>query len=115
MFVRERLQAALGGGHICATDLADFLVSQGVPFRDAHHLVGSLVRQAEEHGCQLRELPLEVLAKAHPTLITPGALSALDPQMSVENRKIFGGPARSRVLEAIADAEKRWLAGDGNR
>ena len=112
-FVRERLQAALEGGHICATDLADFLVSRGVPFRDAHHLVGSLVRQAEQHGCQLRELPLDVLEKAHPMLITPGALSALEPQKSVENRKIFGGPARTRVLEAIADAEKRWLAGAG--
>lgn len=107
-FGRERMRAALDGGHICATDLADFLVSQGVPFRDAHRIVGSLVREAEKRDCRLRELPAEVLEAAHPVLSTKGALAALDPAQSVENRSIYGGPARVRVLEAIAEAEVRW-------
>jgi argininosuccinate lyase len=110
-FERHRMRAALEGGHICATDLADFLVSKGVPFREAHHLVGSLVREAEQRNCTLRELPVEVLASAHSALSAPEALNALDPSKSVENRKIFGGPARTRVLEAIAEAELRWRIG----
>jgi argininosuccinate lyase len=76
-------------------------------------LVGALVRESEQHRCELRELPRELLEKAHPSLCTPGALAALDPTKSVENRKLFGGPARARVVDAIAEAEKRWLAVDG--
>ncbi len=107
-FVRDRMRAALEGGHICATDLADFLVSRGLPFRDAHHLVGALVREAEQRGCSLRELPAETLQNVHPLLALPEALSALDPTTSVENRKLFGGPARARVVEAISEGGRRW-------
>src|SRR5690606_29923705 len=50
-FNKTRLEAALGGGHVCATDLADLLVTAtGLPFRQAHHVVGALVRVAEEKG-----------------------------------------------------------------
>src|SRR5690606_5684161 len=59
-FDRERLEAALGGGHVCATDLADLLVTKGVPFRQAHHIVGDLVRVAEQRSVQLGELPVEI-------------------------------------------------------
>ncbi len=107
-FNHERLRAALDTGHLCATDLADFLVTRGVPFREAHHIVGSLVREAEQHQVQLGELPVAVLAAAHPALQGTEHLSALDPAQAVERRSLLGGPAKSQVLAAIADAKARW-------
>jgi argininosuccinate lyase len=107
-FDAGRLAGALEHGHVCATDLADYLVLQGVPFRDAHHVVGSLVRAAEERGAKLGELSTEVLAQAHPSLTAPEARLALDPAAAVERRNLLGGPARARVVEAIADARARW-------
>jgi argininosuccinate lyase len=112
-FCRDKMRSALDGGHICATDLADYLVGQGVPFREAHHLVGALVRRAEQDHCLLRDLPLEVLQNTHPALSSQAALLALDPTQSVENRRLLGGPAKVRVLEAISDARGRWMAENG--
>ena len=107
-FHRERLHATLGEGHACATDLADYLVLAGMPFREAHHVVGGLVREAETRGVGLDELPNDVLAAAHPALDKPEAKTALDPAAAVERRRVIGGPARARVVEAIADARVRW-------
>ena len=109
-FNADVLGAALSRGHLCATDLADFLAQRGVPFREAHHIVGGLVREAEIRGVQLGELPKEVLAGAHPALATPDVASALDPRAAVERRTVVGGPARVRVLEAIAVAERAWAS-----
>ncbi|MBX3126929.1 MAG: argininosuccinate lyase [Polyangiaceae bacterium] len=109
-FDRDRLEGALGGGHVCATDLADYLVLQGLPFRDAHHVVGDLVRQAEQAGVQLGGLSTEALAAAHPSLSAPEVRDALDPRRAVERRLVFGGPARERVAEAIAEARQHWAS-----
>ena len=107
-FHAERLSGALERGHLCATDLADYLVMQGMPFREAHHLVGSLVAEAERTGRNLSELPPDVLVAAHPSLAAKEVASALDPAEAVERRKVVGGPAKVRVLEAIEDARRRW-------
>ncbi len=107
-FHHERLRAALDTGHLCATDLADYLVTRGVPFREAHHIVGGLVREAEQRKVQLGELSESVLSSAHPALQGSGHESALDPAQAVERRALLGGPARSRVLAAIAEAKQRW-------
>lgn len=107
-FDRERLEAALGGGHVCATDLADLLVTKGVPFRQAHHIVGDLVRVAEQRSVQLGELPVEILSAAHPVLVGEEAAAALDPRRAVERRKLIGGPAKQRVVDAIGGARARW-------
>lgn len=107
-FHRERLEAALNGGHLCATDLADFLVERGVPFREAHALVGSLVRKAEQRGVELGELSRETLSGAHPALADQAVLHVLDPRSAVERRALPGGPARKTVQDAIADARTRW-------
>ena len=109
-FGRDRMRLALNGGHVCATDLADYLVMQGVPFRQAHHIVGALVRQAEQKSCTLQELSQDVLVSAHAALAHPDAIAVLDPAKSVERRRLIGGPARPRVLEAIADARRRWTS-----
>jgi argininosuccinate lyase len=105
---RERLRAALDQGHLCATDLADFLVQQGLPFREAHHVVGALVREAEARGVQLGELPPEVLKAAHASLTGDGLRSALDPAAAVERRSLVGGPAKATVTHAIALARRAW-------
>lgn len=103
-FVKERLEGALEQGYVCATDLADYLVLEGVPFREAHHIVGGLVREAESRGVQLDGLDAATLAAAHPSLSKPGAREALDPRAAVERRKLVGGPAKERVLEEIERA-----------
>ena len=107
-FNAAKLRAALDRGHLCATDLADYLVTEGVPFRTAHHVVGGLVAEAEKRGVQLGDLPKNVLVAAHPSLGTIGVLSALDPAAAVERRTVLGGPARVRVIEAISDARARF-------
>jgi argininosuccinate lyase len=107
-FDARRLAAALERGHLCATDLADYLVLAGVPFREAHHLVGGLVREAETRGVELSVLPQEVLAAAHPALGSPEVRKALDPALAVERRRLVGGPARETVSRAIAEARAAW-------
>ena len=109
-FVRQKLEGALDQGYVCATDLADYLVMQGVPFREAHHIVGGLVREAELHGVQLMGLTAAQLSAAHPSLALPEARQALDPHVAVERRKLIGGPAKERVLEEI-DRAQNYLRG----
>jgi argininosuccinate lyase len=107
-FHAGRLEAALAHGHLCATDLADLLVRKGVPFREAHHVVGGLVRLAEERGLELGELPAEVMQAAHHALGGPDTQAALNPRAAIERRDLLGGPARSRVFGAIREARERW-------
>jgi argininosuccinate lyase len=114
-FRADRLEAALTSGHVCATDLADLLVTKGVPFREAHHMVGQLVRVAEERGVQLGELGVADLQPVHPALLSLEASAALDPRQAVERRSLVGGPGRERVLKAIVAARDQWQAlGRGN-
>ena len=107
-FNREKLGAALNEGHLCATDLADFLVQRGVAFREAHHIVGGLVREAEVRNCQLSELPRELLLRAHSSFDGEDVRSALDPIAAVERRSIVGGPAKAQVERAIGAARSLW-------
>jgi argininosuccinate lyase len=110
-FNGARLRGALDIGHLCATDVADQLVTLGVPFRDAHHTVGRLVRRAEELGVQLDKLPRAELAAIHPGM-TPERIDAVfNVEAAVERRSLLGGPARIRVLEAVAEARSRWASG----
>jgi argininosuccinate lyase len=111
-FHPSKLQGALSAGHLCATDLADYLVQQGLAFREAHHLVGSLVREAEARGVQLAQLGSEPLGAVHPALDPAAVRSVLDPAAAVERRAVAGGPARQCVVAAIADARRRWAGAD---
>jgi argininosuccinate lyase len=111
-FNRGKLEGALDGGHLCATDLADFLVTRGVPFRQAHHIVGQAVRSAEARAVQLGGLDEAELGALHPAFREPEVKAALDPAQAVERRKLLGGPARERVLEAIDEARRFWALSD---
>lgn len=95
----DRMAAALGD-ELLATDLADFLVRGGVPFRESHHLVGRVVRRAEELGCALRDLAEDELASIDRRLA--GARDVWSFERSVEQRCVVGGTSRSAVAAQIA-------------
>jgi argininosuccinate lyase len=101
----ERMRAALGD-ELLATDLADALVRRGVPFRQSHHLVGEVVRRAEELGCALRALPPAELQAISPHFGPDGA-AVWDVERSVEQRAVTGGTARGAVLDQIAGLRAR--------
>jgi argininosuccinate lyase len=105
----DNMRKAAGAGYITATDLADWLVSElGMPFRDAHHVVGATVKLAETRGCDLDQLPLADLQKIEPK-ITDAVFKVLTVDASVAARKSFGGTAPERVREAVASAKERFL------
>ena len=105
-FNQERMRAAAQSGFSTATDLADWLVrAAGVPFRDAHHITGRAVKAAEERGCPLADLPLDVLTGID-ARITAEVFSVLSVDASVASRKSFGGTAPDNVRTQIAAARK---------
>ena len=98
----ERMAAAAGVGFATATDLADWLGrSLGIPFRDAHHLTGRLVAEAERRKCGLEDLPLEAMRSVEPR-ITKAVYDVLGVENSVRSRVSFGGTAPERVTEQVA-------------
>jgi argininosuccinate lyase len=97
----ERMRAAIGVGHLVATELADYLVAKQVPFREAHDIAGHLVRVADERRVELAALDLATLRAAHPAFDADVA-DWLDPDRAVDRRDLPGGPARTRVLAEIA-------------
>jgi len=100
--VPERMAAVAGAGFSTATDLADWLVrSLNIPFRDAHHVTGRIVSEAEKRGCSLEELPLEVMQAVEPR-IHKGIYDVLGVENSVRSRTSFGGTAPVRVAEQVA-------------
>lgn len=101
---RESLAAAAGSGFSTATDLADWLVRVlGLPFRDAHHITGSLVALAEQNGCDLPDLTLEQMQSAHGD-ITADVFDVLGVENSVNSRMSYGGTAPAQVRAQVA----RW-------
>jgi len=106
---RERLRMAAEHGFATATDLADWLVRvAGLPFRQAHHATGMIVRRAEALGCGVAELPLGELQAVEPS-ITSAVYDVLDAGRSVASRTSFGGAAPERVRAAAGEARKRFL------
>jgi argininosuccinate lyase len=88
------------GGFALATELADFLATEGIPFREAHHAVGRLVRRCEELGVSLEDVPPDELAAAHPALSeVPEVL--LTPGGSVRNKRSAGSTAPGSVDEQL--------------
>lgn len=108
----EAMRAALAEGFVTATELADYLVTKGVPFREAHEVVGKLVRRCVAEGKRLDELSAVDLS-AHDPRLEADALPWLDPEQAVERRNLIGGPARARVIEALAQARRRLARGAG--
>jgi argininosuccinate lyase len=103
------LRAATAAGYITATDLADWLVRVlGLPFREAHHVTGALVKLAEDRGCNLADLDLAAMQGVHPG-ITEDIFEVLTVDKAVASRRSFGGTAPERVRAAAAAARERFL------
>ena len=94
----DNMRAAALQGFATATDLADYLVKRGVPFRDAHEVVAHAVRDCEQRGCDLADLSLDELKAYHPT-IGDDVHQVLTLEGSVAARKHVGGTAPERVAE----------------
>ncbi len=99
----DRMRDAARDGFATATDLADYLVNRGLPFRDAHEAVALAVRHAEGQGCDLSELPLADLRRFSP-LIGDDVYAVLTLEGSVASRNHAGGTAPAQVRAAIAAA-----------
>ncbi|WP_133489120.1 argininosuccinate lyase [Aliiroseovarius marinus] len=100
----ESLEAAASSGFSTATDLADWCVrALNMPFRDAHHVTGSLVAMAEDRGCDLPDLSLEDMQSVN-AQITEEVFGVLGVHNSVASRTSYGGTAPSEVRKQIA----RW-------
>jgi argininosuccinate lyase len=97
----EAMAAALQQGHATATDLADYLVKKGLPFRDAHEAVARAVRQAEDMNCGLADLPLAELRQFSP-LIGEDVFAVLTVAGSLAARDHIGGTAPAQVRAAIS-------------
>ncbi|MBI3825294.1 MAG: argininosuccinate lyase [Candidatus Rokubacteria bacterium] len=109
-FRTERMREAAGQSFATATDLADYLVRKGLPFRQAHEVVGRAVRHAEERGRGLEELPLEEL-RSFSTLIDADVHAALSVDASLRARAVTGGTAPAAVREALTLARRLVDAG----
>ncbi len=96
-----RMRALANAGYPTATDLADWLVQNlNMPFRDAHHVTGTIVKRAEDLGVDLDHLPLEEMQKIEPA-ITVDVIKVLSVEASVAARMSYGGTAPDRVREQI--------------
>ncbi|MDM7324532.1 MAG: argininosuccinate lyase [Thermus sp.] len=102
---RERMWRAAEEGFSLATELADYLAEKGLPFREAHHVVGRLVRRLVEEGRPLKDLTLEEL-KAHHPLFAEDALPLLRLETAIHRRSSYGGTAPKAVKERILEAKE---------
>ncbi len=107
-FCPERMAAALSRGFLNATELADYLVGKGIPFREAHHVTGRAVALAEDAGKGLEELSLEQLRGISP-VIGQDVFAVLDMANAVARRNTPGGTGPESVAAQIK-AVKAWLA-----
>ncbi len=102
-FNRERLAEAAADELLAATEVADLLVRRGMPFREAHGIVGGLVRQALERGVSLSELTRDELA-AHSDLLDDEFYEVLTVESALESKAAEGGTSSARLAEQIAAA-----------
>ncbi|MGZ5846238.1 MAG: argininosuccinate lyase [Ramlibacter sp.] len=106
---RDAMESAARRGFATATDLADYLVKKGLPFRDAHEIVAHAVKAAQQQGCDLSELPLAALQQFH-AAIGQDVYDVLSLRGSVEARNVVGGTATEQVRRQIA-AHRAALGG----
>ena len=105
-FNRDSMLTDVYDGHICATDLAEYLVIKGIPFRDAHAISGKAVQLAESKDFLLSELSLKELKKLN-ALIEKDVFKYLDPLKSISSKNSIGGTAPSQVSKQITQAKNK--------
>jgi argininosuccinate lyase len=105
-FNTERLRAAASNPLLLATEAADYLVRKGIPFRQAHDIVGKVLREAEKQNVPWISLPLEALKNISPAFETDFAAS-LSLDAALTSKRVPGGTAPESVRSAIADLQDR--------
>jgi argininosuccinate lyase len=108
-FNTQRMAVAVGEGFIMATDLADYLVTRGLPFRQAHHVVGRIVQQGLTEGKPLARWTLEAF-RAFSDLFDADLFERLSPAGSCAQRSGIGGTAIASIQQAIRKIKKQWKA-----
>ncbi|MDO5107805.1 MAG: argininosuccinate lyase [Coriobacteriaceae bacterium] len=102
---RTRMAAAAGEGFTAATDIADYLAKKGMPFREAHAVVGGLVLECEKRGCGLEDLTLDDL-RAASDLFEDDIIGTLDPESIANARTTYGGTGIDAVLMQFEEARE---------
>jgi argininosuccinate lyase len=102
---KDNMRQAASEGFATATDLADYLVKKGMPFRDAHEVVALAVRHAVDHQVDLSDLSLADLQKFAPS-ISEDVFAVLTLEGSLQSRNHVGGTAPAQVKAAIARARE---------
>jgi argininosuccinate lyase len=102
---RSRCEAAGADPSLLATDLADYLVGKGVPFREAHHAVGAVVAKAEKLGKTLDQLTAKEMQQINQNF-KEDALEVFDVKKALSRRRMAGAPAPDLIARQL----KRWLA-----
>ncbi|MCG8400408.1 MAG: argininosuccinate lyase, partial [Firmicutes bacterium] len=108
----ERMNAAARGGYLTATDLADYLVAKGMPFRDAHRTVGRIVAAAAAKGVSIKEMPLDELQAVCPA-IDRSVYALLTPESAVARRTSPLGTSPGQVESQLALAAELLAAPPG--
>ena len=96
----EKLKIAAAKGYSTATDIADYLVRKGLPFRQAHYIVGKVVAYAVEEGIELSQISLPIF-QSYSNLIEVDIYDSITLEASVSSRESYGGTAKSQVLKQI--------------
>ncbi|HEX7513955.1 MAG TPA: argininosuccinate lyase, partial [Candidatus Methylomirabilis sp.] len=104
-FRADRMRAAASEGFLNATDMADYLVTKGIPFREAHEIVGRIVRHCIETGERLEALSSGKLRQFSPAF-GPDVAKHISLEACVERRRSAGGTSSRRVAEAIQQAKR---------
>jgi argininosuccinate lyase len=107
-FDLDRLERLAPAGFSLATDVAEWLVKQQVPFREAHEITGKLVSYCEKNSLALHEVPDSEMAKISKSL-TPEVRDVLSVSGSIKSRSGAGGTALPRVLDQISELRKNWV------
>jgi argininosuccinate lyase len=107
-FDTDRMEELAPAGFSLATDVAEWLVKQKVPFRDAHEITGRLVSYCEQNNLELHEVPDMEMAKIS-TSLTPELRDVLSVSGSIKSRTGLGGTALPRVLDQITELRKSWI------
>ncbi len=102
----DQMKSSLSGDML-ATDLAEYLVRKGVPFRETHHISGAAVKMAEDRSCSLSDLSVTDLQSLHASF-EEDVVNVWSYETSIENRNTPGGTAKSSVLDQIQRL-KTWL------
>jgi argininosuccinate lyase len=106
----EKMRAALLE-ELLATDLADYLVKKGLPFRKAHHVVGSVVQYASQHRCNLSEIPLPEMQEIS-ELFSADVSEVFDFDLAVTRKSVIGSTAPQAVIKQIAAAKNLIALGE---